>query len=137
MTSQPSRAVWLVPSDGRRWRFDPGSLSLAFGYTGEFGHNVDAWETLHGPADLDHWLTQRFGAALHPSGAADCAGAQQLRTAIVSAARHAASNRSLDAAAVDTTNIWASRHVDRISPTRRHSPTGATPALPHARGDRT
>lgn len=109
MISQPTTAVWLLPSDGRRWRFDPGSLSLAFGYTGDFGHNVDAWETLHDPPDLDHWLTERFDPALHPSDAADFAGARQLRAVIASAARDTAAGRHLNPTDVDTINVWASR----------------------------
>ena len=52
MTSRSDTGVWLTPSDGRRWRLYPGALSLAFGCSGDFGYNVDAWETLRKPAGL-------------------------------------------------------------------------------------
>ena len=109
MTSRSDTGVWLIPSDGRRWRFDPGALSLAFGYTGDFGYNVDAWETLRKPSDLDVWLSEHSGLVLCPSDCADHAGAKELRAAITSAARRAASGKILDAADIDTINIWASR----------------------------
>lgn len=110
MTGQPeTNGVWLTPADGRRWRFDPGTLSLAFGYTGDFGYSIDAWETLRQPSDLNSWLAERFGSALHPSDHADYAGARQLRGAITAAARRSAAGQELDVADIDTINLWADR----------------------------
>ncbi len=109
MTSRSDTGVWLTPSDGRRWRFDPGALSLAFGCTGDFGYNVDAWETLRESADLDLWLSERFGPVLHPSDDVGLAGAKQLRAAVTATARRAASGQILDPADIDTINLWASR----------------------------
>lgn len=109
MISQSDTSVWLTPSDGRGWRFDPGTICLAFGCTGDFGHNVDAWETLRKPADLDFWLAERFGTPLHPSGDTDLFGAKQLRAAITSVARHTSSGQMLDPTDIDTINVWAGR----------------------------
>ncbi len=104
----PVTTVWLDPPDGRRWRFDPGSLSLAFAYTGDFGYGVSAWERLHSSVDLDAWLTERFGLLSHSSTAADFSGARELRTAITSSARRLAAGHELAPDDVDTINIWAS-----------------------------
>ena len=129
MTSRSDTGVWLTPSDGRRWRFYPGALSLAFGCTGDFGYNVDAWETLRKPTDLDLWLSERFGPVLHPSDDADFGGAKQLRAAITSTARRAASGQLLDPADIDTINLWASRpSVPPYLPGGTHGPVPPTPS---------
>lgn len=129
MIGRPETEVWLTPSDGRRWRFDPGALSLAFGYTGDFGYNVDAWETLRMPADLDAWLSERFGPVLYPSDDADHAGAKELRAAITSAARHLATGQTLDGTDIDTINIWASRpSVPPYLSGGTHGPVSPTPS---------
>lgn len=116
-------SAWLDSSDGRHWRFDPGSLSLAFAYTGDLGYGVPAWEQLHSSTDLDAWLIERFGALLYPSDEADYAGAGQLRMAISASARRAASGNVLAATDVDTINVWAARPP--ISP---HLEGGTRPA---------
>lgn len=129
MTSRSDTGVWLTPSDGRRWRFYPGALSLAFGCTGDFGYNVGAWETLRKPADLDLWLSERFGPVLHPSDYADFGGAKQLRAAITSTARRAASCQMLDPADIDTINLWVSRpSVPPYLPGGTHGPVPPTPS---------
>ncbi len=100
-------SAWLDSSDGRHWRFDPGSLSLAFAYTGDFGYGVPAWEQLHSCTDLDAWLAERFGALLHPCEETDFTGAHELRMAISASARRAAAGDVLDPTDVDTINAWA------------------------------
>lgn len=122
MTAFGKTTAWLAPPHGRRWLFDPGSLSLAFGYTGDFGYDVPDWETLHSGADLDAWLTERFGPLVHPSDEADYSGARQLRTAITSSARHAADGRPLVPTDVDTINLWAS-----LLPIAAHLKGGSRP----------
>lgn len=125
----PGTTVWLHPAGGRRWRFDPGSLSLALGYTGDFGYGVPEWETLHSTADLDAWLTERFGLLARPADDADFAGARQLRSAIASAARRAAATRPIAPANVDTINSWASRlPLAPQLPGGTHAPSAASPA---------
>ncbi len=120
MTNNWNTTVWLTPSDGKRWRFDPGSLSLAFAYSGDFGYNIDAWETLREPSDLDAWLTGRFGPALRPSHDTEYLDARHLRAAIAAVARRIASGDKLDPAAVDTINDWAGR------PSAQHYLAGGT-----------
>lgn len=109
MSDRHQTGQWLVPSDGHRWFFDSGALSLDFGYTGDFGYGIDAWESLRTPADLDAWLTDRFGPPRPASGASDYAGARQLRAAITSSARRVSSGRALKVADVDAINRWAAR----------------------------
>lgn len=129
MTGATETRVWLTPSDGRRWRFDPGALSLAFGYTGDFGYGVDAWETLRKPTDLDVWLSERFGPLLHPSDHAGHASAKALRAAITSAARHTSTGRALAVADVDTINTWAARpSVPSYLPGGTQAPAPPAPA---------
>ena len=102
-----SRRIAQMIEDGRHWRFDPGSLSLAFAYTGDFGYGVPAWEQLHSCTDLDAWLAERFGALLHPCEETDFTGAHELRMAISASARRAAAGDVLDPTDVDTINAWA------------------------------
>ena len=78
---------WFVDSKGTRWFFDSGALSLDFGYTGDYGYDVPAWEQLHCADDLAGWLTGRFGALQAAATAAQFAGALRLRAAITSVAR--------------------------------------------------
>lgn len=121
--------MWLQPAGGHRWRFDPGSLSLALGYTGDFGYDVPEWETLHSAVDLDAWLTERFGRLARPADDADYAGARQLRLAIASAARHAAAARPLSPIDVDTINSWAGRlPIAPHLPGGTYAPPAALPA---------
>lgn len=73
----------LTGGDGRRYTFDPGSLSielLATGGPGEYRR----WEILHTPADLADWLPRTRLA--HP--AAFSAGDLRLRTADLDRIRH-------------------------------------------------
>ncbi|WP_431792030.1 ABATE domain-containing protein, partial [Kocuria palustris] len=116
-------SAWLDSSDGRRWRFDPGSLSLAFAYTGDFGYGVPAWEQLHSSIDLDVWLAERFGTLLYRCKEAEFTGAHELRMAISASARRAAAGDVLDPTDVDTINVWAARLP--ISP---HLEGGTRPA---------
>ncbi|WP_114558176.1 CGNR zinc finger domain-containing protein [Desertihabitans aurantiacus] len=125
MNEPADTKVWLVPADGRRWRFDPGSVSLAFGYTGDFGHGVEEWESLRGASDLDAWLSERFGPMSAASDSEVLCSAKQLRAAMTSAARAAAVGRPLDAGDVDTINDWASRPA--LHP---HLPGGTTAPTP-------
>lgn len=100
---------WLVASDGRRWFFDSGALCLDFGYTGDFGYGVAAWESLGTPADLDVWLTGRFGPPQHASDGSDHAAAIHLRAAITSTARRVSAGASPAPKDVDAINVWAAR----------------------------
>lgn len=81
---------WFVDSKGTRWFFDSGALSLDFGYTGDYGYDIPAWEQLHSADDLGGWLTGRFGALQAAVTAAQFTDALRLRAAITSVARAAA-----------------------------------------------
>ncbi|WP_217428639.1 CGNR zinc finger domain-containing protein [Microlunatus speluncae] len=101
--------LWMDPPDGRRWFFDSGALSLDLGYTGDYGYGVAAWESLHGPADLDSWLADRFGPPARPCGETDLAGARRLRAAITATARRVSTGEPPAATDVDVINDWAAR----------------------------
>lgn len=95
---------WLVDSVGTRWFFDSGALSLDFGYTGDYGYNVPAWEQLHSPEDLAEWLIERFGAPPAAVTAAEFADALRLRAAITSVARAVADGIPPTPADIDLIN---------------------------------
>ncbi|MFT4125178.1 MAG: CGNR zinc finger domain-containing protein [Gordonia sp. (in: high G+C Gram-positive bacteria)] len=115
--------VWLTPADGRRWRFDPGSPSLAFAYSGDLGYGIEAWESLHSPADVDAWLHDRFGPLRAPCDDAAFLAATALRSAITWCARAAAADAPYPPADVDLINEWAARPA--IAP---HLPGGTRAA---------
>jgi predicted RNA-binding Zn ribbon-like protein len=73
---------WLRTPNGARFRFDPGSLCLAFVYTGGEAER-SVFEALHAPADLARWLaSSRIGAAVQEVSVEDLAEAKRLREAI-------------------------------------------------------
>ncbi|CAL9562735.1 hypothetical protein SUDANB121_04689 [Nocardiopsis dassonvillei] len=80
MSNAPATGQWMDSRDGQRWWFDSGAISLDFAYTGGFDGPPE-WERWHGPADLEEWWRERFGARV----AVDEAGyrkARELRGAI-------------------------------------------------------
>jgi predicted RNA-binding Zn ribbon-like protein len=99
---------WLVDNAGTRWFFESGALSLDFGYTGDYGYGVAAWEHLHEPGDLTEWLTGRFGELARPVARADFARALRLRAAITSVARALAGEKPPGRADIDYINEIAS-----------------------------
>ncbi|MBN9612642.1 MAG: CGNR zinc finger domain-containing protein [Actinobacteria bacterium] len=113
MISRPATGQWLTGSDGVRWFFDAGALSLDFAYTGDFGFGVAAWEHWHRPQDLDGWLEARFaGAASARRIACDdalFAEALALRAAVSRLARWAAEGTAFSPHDVDTINEWAAQ----------------------------
>ena len=111
----PRRATgqWLTGSDGVRWFFDSGALSLDFAYTGDFGFGVPSWERWHAPTDLTDWLSDRF---TEPEEERDweCdevlfAEARELRAAIARLARASAGGTDYAPIDVDEVNRWAAR----------------------------
>ncbi|MGO0577335.1 CGNR zinc finger domain-containing protein [Ornithinimicrobium panacihumi] len=105
---------WLIGSDGVRWFFDSGALSLDFGYTGDYGHGVKAWEHLHAPADLASWLHTRFISEIPDGHTVDVnpelfAQALRLRAAITRIARAITEHEKAQASDVDAVNIAAAQ----------------------------
>src|SRR5262245_42951243 len=98
---------WFVDRVGTRWFFDSGALCLDFGYTGDYGYGVPAWERLHSPADLTRWLTERFGAMAAPASHAEFDDALRLRTAITAVARSMADDDRPRPAAIDDINHFS------------------------------
>jgi predicted RNA-binding Zn ribbon-like protein len=120
---------WLDPPDGRRWFFDSGALSLDFGYTGDYGYGVAEWESLHGPAELDEWLSGRFGPLAYQSSDVDLVEAQRLRAAITATARRLTTGEAPDPADIDVINDWAARPaIPPRLPGGTRSPAPAGPA---------
>lgn len=114
---------WLTSRDGVRWWFDSGSLAFDFAYTGDFGYGVPEWEHLHGPDDLDAWLTGRFGRLAAAPDAADLAEALRLRTAISRIALALADGGTPGPTDIDAVNAAAHR-----PPPAPHLPGGTLPA---------
>lgn len=97
---------WFASSDARTWWFDSGSLALDFGYTGAFGENP-AWERLHGPADLDGWLAERFPEVNATVTDRDLVDALTLRATIARAATVISRDAMPGRDDVDVINLFA------------------------------
>ncbi|MFH9889167.1 CGNR zinc finger domain-containing protein [Streptomyces luteogriseus] len=120
----------MVSGQGKRYRFDPGTLCLELTVTGGPGAFA-RWEVLHEPADLVTWA----GRSRLPDGldltvtAAELEGARTLRDAVFLLAADRAHRRPLRAAQLDVVNAAAAAPplVARIAPdgTRAWAP-GAT-----------
>jgi predicted RNA-binding Zn ribbon-like protein len=98
---------WLVDKQGTRWFFDSGALSLDFGYTGDYGYGVPAWEHLHRAEDLTAWLAGRFGKLRATVTPAEFTDALRLRAAITGVARALAGGQRPEPTDVDTINAFA------------------------------
>lgn len=98
---------WLTDSVGTRWFFDSSALSLDFGYTGDYGYGVAAWEHLHQPADLSAWLVDRFGPLSQPATTSELRQALRLRAAITAIARALAGDSAPSPVDIDTVNEFA------------------------------
>ncbi len=99
---------WLTTADGATWFFDSGALCLDFGYTGDFGYGVPAWEQLRTSGAADAWFAARFGDSPRLCDATDLADAHALRAAITATARRAATGQAFAPSDVDHINDWAS-----------------------------
>ena len=93
---------WLAPDDGPRWWYDSGSLSLDFALTGP-----EEGEQLHAPADLQHWLAERFDRLGDDTGDRDLTDALGLRTALLRLARAAVDDSTPEPDDIDTVNLFA------------------------------
>ncbi|MFJ3509814.1 CGNR zinc finger domain-containing protein [Streptomyces luteogriseus] len=120
----------MVSGQGKRYRFDPGTLCLELTVTGGPGAFA-RWEVLHEPADLVTWA----GRSRLPDGldltvtAAELERARTLRDAVFLLAADRAHGRPLRAVQLDVVNAAAAAPplVARIAPdgTRAWAP-GAT-----------
>ncbi|MFF7484043.1 CGNR zinc finger domain-containing protein [Streptomyces luteogriseus] len=120
----------MVSGQGKRYRFDPGTLCLELTVTGGPGAFA-RWEVLDEPADLVTWA----GRSRLPDGldltvtAAELERARTLRDAVFLLAADRAHGRPLRAAQLDVVNAAAAAPplVARIAPdgTRAWAP-GAT-----------
>jgi predicted RNA-binding Zn ribbon-like protein len=91
--------------DGQVFRFEPGSVALAFGVTGT--ERDERFETLHTPADLKRWAADVLGATRAKASSADLADAKRLRDAIWRAAEAVVDGRAVDIADRRTLNAFA------------------------------
>ena len=96
---------WLV-SQGTRWFFDTGALSLDFAYTGASGGNPDS-DQFHAPGDLGRWLGERFPRLDGEPGERELSDALGLRSAIFAIAAALSERRAPTADDVDTVNLFA------------------------------
>lgn len=103
---------WFESSEGSRWWFDSGSLSLDFAYTGSIADNPSIsddpeWERLHSPADLAAWLDERFERLDAQASDRELIDARALRSAIGAVALAQNSCREALADDIDTINLFA------------------------------
>lgn len=97
----------MTGTDGVRWWFDSGAVSLDFAYTGEVDGGRVQREVLGSPDDLGAWLAARFeGIDAHVDDRA-LADALLLRSAIGAVARAVGRGAQPDADAIDTVNLFA------------------------------
>jgi predicted RNA-binding Zn ribbon-like protein len=97
---------WFTSSEGHKWWFDSGAVSLDFAYTGAMGENP-AWEELHAASDLATWLDGRFSAVDGTVTEGDLRDATALRAAIAQLAHAASAGHALPATAIDMVNLYA------------------------------
>ena len=121
---------WFRSDTGTRWFFDAGSIALDFAHLGGFGA-LDAaspaggasglgpesgfatppggtpWDGLLVPADLDHWLGERFAGLGQGASERELLDARSLRDALARLAVAAVDGHAPDADAVDTLNLFA------------------------------
>ena len=101
-----AQGQWFVSSEGTRWWFDSGALSLDFAYTGSMSDNP-AWEHWHAPADLHSWLGERFERYDDEPVDRDLIDAKALRDAIARLALAAADDEPPSPDDIDTVNLFA------------------------------
>lgn len=109
MTSTTERPTgqWFTGSDGHRWWFDSGALSLDFAYTGGMGGGRAEWEQLGTREDLAGWLSERFTEVDGTVSDGDLRDALHLRSAVARTATRASRGDEPDAADVDIINLYA------------------------------
>lgn len=101
---------WLDSTDGQRWWFDSGALSLDFAYTGALNDGRTArghWERLHSPADLGAWLADRFANVDATIGERELADALMLRESIARIALAASRPARPATSDIDVVNLFA------------------------------
>lgn len=103
-TDEHRGGTWMTGSDGHRWFFDSGSISLDFAYSGDLGYGRPQWESLREPSDLGTWLTTRFSEPAAAVDASGLAAAKSLRNAISLVARALVDGQAPSADDVDTIN---------------------------------
>ncbi len=96
---------WL-DSNGTRWWYDSGALSLDFGHTGLEG-GPEKWEQLHTPDDLAAWLGERFDHLADDVTFRDLTDALALRAAVYRLARAQVDGTEAQADDIDTVNLFA------------------------------
>ena len=97
---------WFLSSEGTRWFFDSGALSLDFAYTGSMGDN-SAWEKLHSAADLGDWLGERFERYGDEATDGALTDAKGLRDAIARLAHAQSAGTGMQPDDIDTVNLFA------------------------------
>lgn len=107
-----STGQWLLSSEGSRWWFDSGSLSLDFAYTGSPAESPSLAESpgaerLRGPDDLASWLGGRFERLDAHASDRELIDARALRAAIGGVALALNSGREPLPDDIDTINLFA------------------------------
>jgi predicted RNA-binding Zn ribbon-like protein len=101
---RPATGQWLE-TDGVTWWFDSGALSLDFAWTGAI--DGEHRETLHAPADLEHWLGERFPLGDEAAGERELTDALMLRAAIAALAVARVHGQAGAASDIDVVNLVA------------------------------
>lgn len=101
-----AQGQWFISSEGIRWWFDSGALSLDFAYTGSMSDNPN-WEHLHAPIDLSQWLLGRFERYDDQPGERELIDAKALRDAIARYALAEAAATPPSPDDIDTINLFA------------------------------
>jgi predicted RNA-binding Zn ribbon-like protein len=103
--------------DGQVFRFEPGSLALAFSVTGA-PFDSDRFETLREPMDLERWAADVLGAIGVRATASSVPEAKRLRTAIWNVAAAVIDGRAVPPSDRATLNTFAASPglVPRLDP---------------------
>ena len=105
---------WLRSEEGTRWYFDSGALCLDFANTGTV-RGAPAWEQLATPADLVHWLGERFDLVAGQATAGELVDGLSLRAAIAAVTRAISDGDDPRPDDIDTINLYAA--TPNIPPT--------------------
>ena len=95
-SSTRANGQWLAEQDGQTWWFDSGSISLDFGYA-----------TFINPADLAHWLSQRFDRVEQAATERELRDAEGLADAIARVAIARTREVSATPEDIDIINLYA------------------------------
>jgi len=102
----PDAGLWMPRSDGARWWFDAGTISLDFAHTGGFD-DEETPDLLRTTDELATWFAARFPGLDAACHSRDLADSRVLRGAIARLARATASGSARAETDVDLVNLFA------------------------------